>query len=116
MIVANYRKIYKDHYGIEFSKEYAVHHIDGDRENNDINNLILLPSKLHSKYHFYKNIIDGWDKDTSLSGLYPNTYLLDAIRKFADACDECYYYYRMKHQMEMGVSPKYFGFDVKVGE
>ena len=34
--MANYRKIYAKHYGIVISPEYAVHHIDGNRENNDI--------------------------------------------------------------------------------
>ena len=38
-----YREKYKRYYRIEFSKEYVVHHIDFDRENNDISNLLLLP-------------------------------------------------------------------------
>lgn len=47
----NYRKFYKKYYGIEFGKEFDVHHIDGDRDNNAISNLILLPKALHAKYH-----------------------------------------------------------------
>lgn len=47
----NYREKYKRYYGIEFGKEFAIHHIDGDRGNNDIKNLLLLPADLHSKYH-----------------------------------------------------------------
>lgn len=47
----NYREKYKRHYGIDFGKEYHVHHIDGDRSNNDIDNLILLPSELHRMLH-----------------------------------------------------------------
>ena len=49
--MTNYRQFYKDYYQIEFGKEYEVHHIDGNRENNDISNLILLPRELHRKYH-----------------------------------------------------------------
>lgn len=52
----DYRKKYKDHYGIEFGRDYVVHHIDKNRENNDISNLILLPNRLHSKFHC---VIDG---------------------------------------------------------
>ena len=50
----DYRKIYKLHYNIDFPNDYVVHHVDEDRENNDINNLLLLPLELHSKYHTYK--------------------------------------------------------------
>lgn len=55
----NYRKYYKDYYGIDFDSNYVIHHIDFDRSNNDINNLILLPSKLHSRYHF---LLTGFNK------------------------------------------------------
>lgn len=48
----NYRKYYKEYYGIDFGSEYVIHHIDFDRSNNDIRNLILLPKKLHRQYHF----------------------------------------------------------------
>lgn len=53
----DYRKYYKEYYGIEFGSEYDVHHIDFNRGNNDISNLILLPKKLHRKYHFYLEAI-----------------------------------------------------------
>ena len=35
----DYRKKYKRYFGIDFGKEYAIHHIDGDHSNNDINNI-----------------------------------------------------------------------------
>lgn len=47
----NYRLKYKRYYGIEFDSKYDVHHIDGNHENNNISNLILLPKDLHQKYH-----------------------------------------------------------------
>lgn len=55
----NYRYKYKRYYGIEFSKDFDVHHIDFNRENNDISNLILLPKKLHRKYHMLGNMLFG---------------------------------------------------------
>ncbi len=48
---SNYRKKYKQYYGIDFDGYYAIHHIDFDRTNNDIENLLLLPRGLHTKYH-----------------------------------------------------------------
>lgn len=47
----NYRQHYKEYFGIEFDNSFAVHHIDKNRNNNDISNLILLPKSLHSKFH-----------------------------------------------------------------
>ena len=62
--MVNYRKIYKDYYRLEFNNEFDVHHIDRDRSNNDIHNLILLPQKLHHEYHMVidKNfsLIEMW--------------------------------------------------------
>lgn len=108
-----YRKIYSDHYGFKFGSEYAIHHIDGNRKNNDIKNLLLLPSKLHNRYHFYKNVIDSWDKDTSISSLYQDVYLMGAMEEFTKICEECFVYYRMKVSFDMGIPPEAFGFERK---
>lgn len=53
----NYREKYKRYYGIEFGKEFEVHHMDFDRENDDISNLLLLPKELHQRYHALINAI-----------------------------------------------------------
>lgn len=55
----NYREKYKRYYGIDFDKDFDVHHIDLDRENNDIDNLILLPKNLHERYHKCLTEISG---------------------------------------------------------
>ena len=47
----NYRKIYEKYCNIKIPKGYVIHHIDGNRENNDIRNLVMLPNELHKKYH-----------------------------------------------------------------
>lgn len=36
---------------------FEIHHIDSDRENNSISNLVLLPRKLHREYHKRKNAV-----------------------------------------------------------
>lgn len=46
-----YRIRYKSYYGIAFNSEYVIHHIDQDKSNNKISNLILLPRNLHTKLH-----------------------------------------------------------------
>ena len=54
----DYRKIYADYFGIKWDRKiFEVHHLDRNRENNDINNLVLLPKKLHKEYHKIISII-----------------------------------------------------------
>lgn len=55
----DYRKLYKSHFNIEFDDKMEVHHIDGDRSNNNIDNLLLLPESTHSKFHFSLNALGG---------------------------------------------------------
>lgn len=45
-----HRKIYRDHHG-SIPKGYHVHHVDGDRANNDIANLEALPAGQHIRHH-----------------------------------------------------------------
>lgn len=47
----NYRQYYKEYYGIEFGEDYSVHHIDMNRDNNDISNLLLIPKEVHENFH-----------------------------------------------------------------
>ena len=53
----NYRKIWQKHYGDipvdENGKKYDIHHIDGNRSNNAIENLIAVSIKEH--YDIHKN-------------------------------------------------------------
>ena len=92
----NYRLKYKKHYNIDFDRNYDVHHIDFNRENNNISNLLLLPKILHSKYHAYKQEFEMYcsDKiDLKLNYnstirrdlyLYYQEKLLDVIREIQD--------------------------------
>lgn len=54
----DYRKKYKRYYGIDFGSDFVVHHLDFNRENNDISNLLLMPKELHEKYHYYLQVLD----------------------------------------------------------
>lgn len=48
--MANYRKIYEEHYGA-IPKNWDVHHKDGNKHNNHWNNLEALSRKDHYKKH-----------------------------------------------------------------
>ena len=45
-----YKKHYKNLCG-DYPKNFEIHHIDFDRKNNDIQNLVALPKSLHKFYH-----------------------------------------------------------------
>lgn len=47
----NYRKFYQENTGVLIPKGYDVHHIDLNRDNNDISNLVAIPKKVHQLYH-----------------------------------------------------------------
>jgi|SRR6056300_51668 len=54
----NYRKLWIKHNGPipvdEHGRSYEIHHIDGNRENNDIENLQCLSAEDHYKLHYEK--------------------------------------------------------------
>lgn len=53
--MSDYRKIWQDHYGPipvdEIGRSYEIHHIDGNKKNNNITNLIALSIKDHFEIH-----------------------------------------------------------------
>ena len=95
----DYRALYKQHYHIDFGDEYVVHHIDGDRENNAIGNLVLLPYSLHARYHMQKNSVL---RDTSFiltsSGAQAQPYMM--LRGLLDTMDECAKWMRAKERAD----------------
>ena len=106
----NYREKYKRHYGIDFDKNYAVHHIDGNRQNNDIKNLVLLPTRLHSKYHFLKTTVEAMPLPTKITGNGLNTqsYYLTSLEEFLETLRECNKWYDYKMYLD-GCIPNIHG-------
>ena len=52
--MVDYKKIDEEDYGIKWDrKKFQVHHIDHDRSNNDLTNLILVPQDLHHRMHIF---------------------------------------------------------------
>lgn len=54
----NYRKFYEKEVCF-IPKNFVIHHLDSNRENNDLKNLLMLPKELHNRYHFYKNLLEN---------------------------------------------------------
>ena len=52
----NYREIYKKHHK-KINEGWHIHHIDADRKNNDISNLIALPAEFHLSLHNYIGLL-----------------------------------------------------------
>ena len=105
----NYRLKYKRYYGIDFSDDYVIHHIDFDRSNNDISNLLLLPSELHQRYHFYLTSLCGpyWKEgkltiETKLSpfGLIPYNND-DLLLGLIETVKECQKWIEYKNNLDM---------------
>jgi hypothetical protein len=47
----SYRDIFERHYGIKLNSKQAIHHINGDRTDNRIENLSLIPLGEHIYLH-----------------------------------------------------------------
>lgn len=102
----DYRKLYKDHFGIEFPSTMEVHHINGCREDNTIENLLLLPKELHNKIHYCNGVMEGIDRNVrevarrayTLGCKYGGqSYDLIAIAEFTVTMRECTAWGLFKH-------------------
>lgn len=61
----------EEHLGRELTKEEVVHHIDKDKSNNNLDNLMLFPTqRAHIKYHFEKGDrgFNGFNKRKLING------------------------------------------------
>jgi len=76
-MVYEHQAVYRSHYP-GYDKRYHIHHIDHDKLNNDISNLIALPRMLHWHVHHEakrinrhltrQEIVDKWLNGTSHYG------------------------------------------------
>ena len=53
----NHRKFYLSELKINLPKNIEIHHLDGNRGNNNLDNLVAIPKFLHMRYHYYKTQI-----------------------------------------------------------
>lgn len=66
-----YRKYYEESVGTKIDKDYEIHHLDFNRHNNYIINLVALPKYLHRKYH---NTLASANRNFAHLTLYNDIY------------------------------------------
>ncbi len=85
----DYRKFYKEEIGMDLTG-FDIHHIDFDRSNNDVDNLVALPTSLHRRYHYYHSIVscERFALDPTMTGTDPQYGVslreLDILNKWKD--------------------------------
>jgi len=50
-IISQHIRVFLEHYGRKPKKGYDIHHIDGDKTNNSIDNLLEIERSQHKKLH-----------------------------------------------------------------
>ncbi len=114
----NYRTFFKKHYGIDFSDDYDVHHIDLNHNNNDINNLMVMPKKLHNKYHICLTAMGGNDLIKSFdariygSALNSNNYNIEMLQHLIESLKECNKWYDYKMYLD-GIIDNIHNIDIR---
>lgn len=111
----NYRKIYEEKCGIKIPDGYDIHHIDFDRNNNDITNLVMLPKKLHQEYHKLVNIPE-FKMNTRIKSIFEigighNWYVLEEYKKFFNCWEECCKWVNYRDYL-LGFSPNMYNLEV----
>ena len=98
----SYRKSYIDAYASMYIRMYGIdicdsdiqiHHIDHNRNNNELDNLVAIPKKLHEDYHrlhFEMKIIDFKIPDVMCGGyVNSNSYNLGISTDYIAVLNEC---------------------------
>lgn len=96
-----HRYIYAKYHG-KISPSMHVHHIDGNKANNDIDNLQLLTREHHTRLHTGFQIIDGqWFKPCTRCNIlksFPNNYHKQG-RQYGAICKECMVVVRKEREL-----------------
>lgn len=87
--MTDYLKFYARYYGITWDhQKFEVHHIDGNRKNNDIWNLLLLPKELHKRLH-HSGWFDLERYEEQLLKFGQSNENLEELQSRIDTLDEC---------------------------
>lgn len=96
----NYRKYYEKELKCKIPKGWHIHHIDLDRNNNEINNLVAIPKKLHEEFHrvHYEFTHFSEYKIEEIVCSYPSFYgYRDVLSQFTECINR---YYNIKKQID----------------
>jgi hypothetical protein len=117
----NHKKLYESIHG-KVKNGWDVHHIDWNRENNDINNLIAIPKKLHQLTHKYWGYVDREEYERLLIEFpkLPSTasisYLSFHLSKFVNKRKTSDLAKRCKSNMEVSILRYRAAFDWRDGK
>lgn len=110
----HYRKKIEQAYNIKLNSDFVVHHIDFNRNNNELDNLMILPKKLHQQYHFITGCLtknkslETYEKkiDIRITSNYymSNRYQFYLLKKFYEIFQECSKWLDYKYYLE-GILP-----------
>lgn len=102
----DYRKYYEQYYGIKIPAQYDIHHMDLNRDNNSIDNLLLLPKDVHHRYHFCLNATRGDIKEKRINVeirgniANENNYDMEMVENLIYAIRECNKWYDYKMYLD----------------
>ena len=85
----DYRKLYFENFGQQ-PDHFEIHHMDHNRNNNEISNLVSIPRKLHKRYHAFYNFIS--QHENPLQMIRNITIFKDYLDKFENAYSEIIFY------------------------
>lgn len=94
----DYRKFYEKEVCI-IPKNFIIHHLDFDRKNNNLSNLLMLPKELHNRYHFYKNLLENQFEMFAITEsdfIYNVKKYTDLVKKMEVVLIECSYWQTYK--------------------
>ena len=120
------QKKFKRYYGLEFGKDYQIHHIDLNHNNNDINNLMIIPKELHEKYHKALYNVELMSEGNRLekvfrfdvrptgNGINYQSFAYDNLAKFMEIMQKMNIWYDYKLYLD-GYIPNIHGIALKKG-
>lgn len=113
----DYRKKYKDFFKIQFGKQYDIHHIDFNHENNNIENLLLLPKDLHKRLHKAKTDYGAFiDNEQNVFSDINNqvscSILSKALHETSKIYEELQIWVSMKENEQKGIYQGVFNYNL----
>lgn len=110
----NYRLLYsKKMDGLTWNKEkYEIHHIDLNHNNDDFENLVLIPTKLHNFFHTYFSEVQRLVELSKIDLLSPEleyhgfiSMVIKSCNEFLKAKADMCYFWTLKQSIFDGKMP-----------
>ena len=98
--------------GITWSrKDFVVHHVNHNREDNNINNLLLLPRKLHAKYHFLLRHVQTSRYSLTSKSINPESVNTDMVFELVEVRKDIIDIFNLQNELVFALQCK----DITVG-